>query len=163
MQSKQQMQLGTRSNNKLGDFPIDKLDHSNNTIVEDSQRVDTNEEMNQADAQDDQQNVEIIEVPGLTNMERKQIRKLLKESIKASIQSISCQSEDSFLTSSVVINDEFKATMEGRQLMDRIQMSNNMQPIQDMSNLNKQLKQVASGNVAEYDVQVPMSFVQIDK
>lgn len=59
--------------------------------------------------------IEVIEVPGLSQLERNQIRKLLKESIKASIKhSIEGQTHDSFLTSSVVINDEFRATLEGQ-------------------------------------------------
>mgnify|MGYP006932421166 CR=1 FL=1 len=51
-------------------------------------------------------------MPGLTNIERNQIRKLLKESIKASIRSKA--SEDSFLTSSVAVNEEFKVGLEGQ-------------------------------------------------
>lgn len=44
--------------------------------------------------------------------------------------------------------------------MDRIQKSNNLGQIHDMSNLNKQLRNVEA---EEHDILMPTSFVQIDR
>ena len=62
----------------------------------------------------------------------------------------------------MAVNDEFKATLEGKQLMEKMQMSKNIVPKQDMFNLNKQLKSPCSIQ-EDHDIDLPLSFIKIDQ
>lgn len=66
-------------------------------------------------------------------------REELLKSLKESPQTLDFQTSDSFIASSIVINEEFRASGEEQQMIDRIHMAQFNMPKQEMGTLNKRI------------------------
>lgn len=92
---------------------------------------------NGADNDNELKNIKDTKFPFDMKLEQDKLR----ESLRASLKTLDLQTSESFVASSIVINDEFKAADEQSQMAQRIEQAKANQPMQEMSTLNKKLMQ----------------------